>query len=163
MAAIEAKYREVEKMATDLENDIRINEIELSKVEWQNLDQQWALLKIEIEQWILQYDDIKASNLKKLYEEKGQLSADYSELEEAIYAGNKAKEALKLALKSLDNAKGYSTWDTFLGGGLLVTALKHSELENSEDDIHNAQLALQRFRTELLDIKDLKLLKKFAN
>ena len=97
LAAIEAKYREVEKTVTDLENDIQINEIELSKVEWNNLDYEWEMLKKEIEKWILQFDDVRASRLQKLYEEKGQLSADYRELEEAIYAGNQANEALKLA------------------------------------------------------------------
>lgn len=155
LATVEAKFREVEKMLADLESDVRDNETELQKLDWQSLDLQWEQLIKEKEQWIFQNNEEEARKLEQLYEEKTIVVTSIREVEEALVAGKKAKMALKKALKSLDNAEGYSTWDTFLGGGLLATALKHSELNESENAIHEAQLALQRFQTELLDVQQI--------
>ena len=155
LAAVEAKFREVEKMITDLEVDIQSNDIQLQKIEWQSLDAEWDHLRIEKEQWIFQNNEDEARQLETLYEEKTAEETYIRELKEAVYACNEAKKALKRALRSLESAEGFSTWDTYLGGGLLATALKHSELDESENAIHDAQLALQRFQTELLDIQEI--------
>ena len=41
------------------------------------------------------------------------------------------------------------------GGGLIATHLKHDALDESENYLHNAQIALQRFQNELLDVQDM--------
>lgn len=38
------------------------------------------------------------------------------------------------------------------GGGIIATHLKHDALNHSENYIHSAQIALQRFHNELLDV-----------
>ncbi|MCZ8541333.1 hypothetical protein [Psychrobacillus psychrodurans] len=153
LAAIEAKYREIEKTVIDLEKDITVNERELEKGDWESLDLEWKQIIEKKKQWLLVNNHAEATRLERLYEQKTILATSIREIIEAITAGNEAKIALKRALKSLEGAKDYSTWDTFLGGGIIATSLKHSKLDESEEAIHYAQRSLQRFHTELLDIQ----------
>ena len=153
LAAIEAKYREIEKTVIDLEKDITVNERELEKGDWESLDLEWEQIIEKKKQWLLVNNHAEATRLERLYEQKTILATSIREIIEAITAGNEAKIALKRALKSLESAKDYSTWDTFLGGGIIATSLKHSKLDESEEAIHYAQRSLQRFHTELLDIQ----------
>lgn len=153
LAAIEAKYREIEKTVIDLEKDITVNERELEKGDWESLDLEWKQIIEKKKQWLLVNNHAEATRLERLYEQKTILATSIREIIEAITAGNEAKIALKRALKSLESAKDYSTWDTFLGGGIIATSLKHSKLDESEEEIHYAQRSLQRFHTELLDIQ----------
>lgn len=156
LAAVEAKYREIEKTVIDLEQDLVDVERELDQAKWQSIDIEWERLIKEKEQWIFETKQEEASRLEKLYEEKTFFATSIREITEAISAGNDTKVALKRALKSLEGAKDYSTWDTFLGGGLIATSLKHSKLDESEEAIHAAQRSLQKFHTELLDIQQIK-------
>ncbi|MCZ8534178.1 hypothetical protein [Psychrobacillus psychrodurans] len=153
LAAIEAKYREIEKTVIDLEKDITVNERELEKGDWETLDLEWEQIIEKKKQWLLVNNHAEATRLERLYGQKTILATSIHEIIEAITAGNEAKIALKRALKSLEGAKDYSTWDTFLGGGIIATSLKHSKLDESEEAIHYAQRSLQRFHTELLDIQ----------
>ena len=41
------------------------------------------------------------------------------------------------------------------GGGLIATHLKHDALDQSENYLHSAQIALQRFHNELLDVQEM--------
>lgn len=156
LAAVEAKYREIERTVIDLEQDLKDVEIELDQAKWESIDIEWDRLIKEKEQWIFENKQEEASLLEKLYEQKTFLATSIHEITEAISAGSEAKIALRRALKSLKGAKDYSTWDTFLGGGLIATSLKHSKLDESEEAIHAAQRSLQRFHTELLDIRQIK-------
>lgn len=153
LAAIEAKYREIEKTVIDLEKDITVNERELEKGDWESLDLEWEQIIEKKKQWLLVNNHAEATRLERLYGQKTILATSIHEIIEAITAGNEAKIALKRALKSLEGAKDYSTWDTFLGGGIIATSLKHSKLDESEEAIHYAQRSLQLFHTELLDIQ----------
>lgn len=155
LAAIEAKYREIEKTVTDLEQDIVDIERELDQSRWKSIDMEWETLMKEKEGWIYGNKQVEAARLDELYDQKTFLTSSSREITEAISAGHEAKIALRRALKSLEGAKDYSTWDTFLGGGLIATSLKHSKLDESENAIHAAQRSLQKFQTELLDIQQI--------
>lgn len=156
LATIEAKYREIEKTVTDLEQDIVDIERELDQARWKSIDMEWETLMKEKEGWIYGNKQVEAARLDELYDQKTFLTSSSREITEAISAGHEAKIALRRALKSLEGAKDYSTWDTFLGGGLIATSLKHSKLDESENAIHAAQRSLQKFQTELLDIQQIK-------
>ncbi|MEK3954991.1 hypothetical protein [Psychrobacillus sp. FSL K6-1464] len=155
LATIEAKYREIEKTVTDLEQDIVDIERELDQARWKSIDMEWETLMKEKEGWIYGNKQVEAARLDELYDQKTFLTSSSREITEAISAGHEAKIALRRALKSLEGAKDYSTWDTFLGGGLIATSLKHSKLDESENAIHAAQRYLQNFQTELLDIQQI--------
>ncbi len=155
LAAIEAKYREIDKTVTDLDQDIADIERELDQASWKSIDVEWETLMKEKEGWIYVNKQVEATRLDELYDQKTFLTSSCREITEAISAGHEAKIALRKALKSLESAKDYSTWDTFLGGGLIATSLKHSKLDESENAIHAAQRSLQKFQTELLDIQQI--------
>jgi len=156
LAAVEAKYREIEKILIDLEKDSDQVRMELQKVEWQNLEEEMQKLKQEKKKWISENDLKAAKKLEEKNEEKTNVKAYIREIEDVLAANKDAILALEEALKSLNDAHGYSSWDTFFGGGAIVTALKHSELDASEEAIHRAQIALQRLQTELLDLHEIK-------
>jgi flagellin-specific chaperone FliS len=40
-----------------------------------------------------------------------------------------------------------------LGGGLLATAVKHSNIDNAQNIIHNVQFQLKKFKRELSDVR----------
>jgi len=54
-------------------------------------------------------------------------------------------------MRNNDNTEGWGTWD-LLGGGLLADIAKHSELDNSRQEIEIVQNKLLRFKTELADV-----------
>lgn len=153
-AEAELKYNEVEKTLRDLEEDIEVVKLEIANGDYSSIDQTWASLMEEKEQWLFAHTVDERQALENLYENRADLESMQKEIEEAMIAGKDALHALEQANTELDSATAMSTWDTFLGGGILVTAMKHSSLNSSQDFIHNAQMALRRFETELMDVKN---------
>ncbi|MDF2540647.1 MAG: hypothetical protein K0S47_365 [Herbinix sp.] len=74
------------------------------------------------------------------------------EIDEAINAGNQVLHKLKEAEDSLDSAEGWGMWDMF-GGGLIADMVKHSHIDDAKSSVLEIQVLLNRFRTELADIK----------
>ncbi|SER79565.1 hypothetical protein [Psychrobacillus sp. OK032] len=154
-AEVELKYNEAEKTLRDLEKDIEILKLELQSGDYGLIDQHWASLMHEKEQWIYANTVDERQELENLYENRANLESMLKEIEEALRAGKNAQSTLEQANTELDSASAMSTWDTFLGGGVFVTAMKHNSLNNSQDYIHLAQMALRRFETELMDVKNI--------
>ncbi|MFJ8263975.1 hypothetical protein ACIQ4I_18870 [Rummeliibacillus sp. NPDC094406] len=157
MAAAEAKWRESEKMITTLEQDLEETRVEAANSEWENLDERLDLIIAQKKLWIFDNNLPESEQIKSLYQSKDEIHILKREIAEALTAGDEAKRTLKFTLKRLDSAENYSSWDTIFGGGFIATAMKHSELDEAEDAIHKAQRALQRFHTELVDVRDIDL------
>ncbi|MDO4281524.1 MAG: hypothetical protein Q4C56_07835 [Peptococcaceae bacterium] len=75
------------------------------------------------------------------------------EIQEAIYAGRRAKSSLRRAQQALDSAGNWGIAD-MIGGGLISGVVKHSRLGDSRREMANARRDLQRFRRELADISE---------
>ncbi|TQR13767.1 hypothetical protein [Psychrobacillus soli] len=153
-AEVELKYNEAEKTLKDLQNDIEIVKSEIETGDYSLIDQHWTSLMQEKEQWLYANTLDDRQELENLYKNRANLESMQKEIEEALIAGKDALSALEQAKSELDSASALSTWDTFLGGGIFVTAMKHSSLNSSQDYIHLAQKALRRFETELMDVKN---------
>jgi hypothetical protein len=52
----------------------------------------------------------------------------------------------------LDRASGWSTYDTFFGGGAISSAMKHSRLDEAAQQAAYADRCLLALRTELADV-----------
>lgn len=154
-AALELKINEAKLMKQDLLKDLQNIKQELNQFNEEQLKQQLEMIILKKESWIKENQPEKAQQLQQLEESELHCKNLLIEIEEAKSAGEEALNQLYNALDSLQTASSYSTWDTFLGGGLLATYLKHEKLDESESKIHNAQIALQRFKNELLDIEEL--------
>ncbi|MFJ8067118.1 hypothetical protein ACIQYS_21315 [Psychrobacillus sp. NPDC096426] len=154
-AEVELKYNVAEKTLRDLEKDIEIVKSEIASGDYSLIDEHWASIMHEKEQWLYANTVDERQELEKLYENRANLESMLKEIKEALIAGQEALRALEQANTELNSASAMSTWDTFLGGGILVTAMKHNSLNNSQDYIHIAQMALRRFETELMDVKNI--------
>ena len=77
-----------------------------------------------------------------------------TEINEAIMAGERALEALKLAQNDLGTARIAGVVDLF-GGGLITNLIKHSKIDDAKRDIENAKYELRNFSNELDDVQDL--------
>ncbi|AWE07856.1 hypothetical protein DCE79_10860 [Lysinibacillus sp. 2017] len=156
VAVTELKLVESQLTYEDLQDDLvdiihKLNAIneEFVVKELDRLDRKKQL-------YIMQHAPLIADKLTEIMEQELLCKQLIVEIGEAIDAGNKALSTLTDAGSSLHQASNYSTWDTFLGGGFMATALKHEKLDESNSQLHLAQIALQRFSNELLDVKDMR-------
>lgn len=104
------------------------------------------------EEWASTHDAALASGLTSLAERRGALEAELREVKEADDAGVEAYQALVAASGRLGSAEGWSTWDTFFGGGLITDVVKHSRIDDSRAELRRADHALQTFARELADL-----------
>ena len=153
-AEAELKFNEAEKNVVDLEAEVKKFRVEMQNPDFAYIDEEWTDFLKEKETWIRRYDSVANGTLQKIADERVTLRSMLREIDEARDAGNKASRALGKALDKLGSAEGMSVWDTFLGGGLIVSALKYSEINSSDDHVHRAQRALRHFETELMDVQN---------
>ncbi|EKN64648.1 hypothetical protein P9E76_00050 [Schinkia azotoformans] len=150
LIAARLKLQEATKTATDLKEESKELQEKLSTVA--NIETEYQSLLMRKEKLIHSQDPVLGQKLDALLELETDLHSNLKEHEEAIEAGEKASSSLEKALKSLDSAKGWSTFDMF-GGGMISTAIKHSHINDSRDEIHHAQRALRHFQEELKDVE----------
>lgn len=93
-----------------------------------------------------------AAELIRLDTEAGALAAETRELAEATAALSRAEDALAAAQSALDSAGGWSTYDTFFGGGMVADLIKHERIGESARAFTVVNRALESLSTELADI-----------
>ncbi|PID03285.1 hypothetical protein CSV67_04605 [Sporosarcina sp. P2] len=153
-AEVELKYNEAEKNVLDLTVELEDLRNELEKPDFMHVEEDWEDFLEKKESWIRMNDSVANRTLQKISDDRVRVYSMLREIGEAFEAGEKAERALVDALKKLDSAEGISMWDTFLGGGIFVSALKYSEINSSDDYVHQAQRALRHYETELMDVQD---------
>lgn len=104
------------------------------------------------EEWARTHDADLAASLAEIAEQRGELLARDREAAEAQSAGDEAFTLLGQALSLLGSAESYSTWDTFLGGGMLSDMAKYNKMDQATEALHRADVALARFSRELADV-----------
>ncbi|WP_062107245.1 hypothetical protein [Bacillus niameyensis] len=150
----ELKYNEADKMVTDLKSETENLRREMENPDFAYVEEEWEDFLKEKEAWIRHSESKASQTLQTIADERVKLRSILREIEEARDAGSKATRALDAALDKLDSAEGMSMWDTFLGGGLIVSALKYSEMNSSDDLVHRAKRALRHYETELMDVQN---------
>lgn len=85
-------------------------------------------------------------------EEERSLESLQVELEEARAAGDRATAALERMEDSLESARRYGVWDTWMGGGFLADMAKHQRLDEAESWAEESRAALAAFQRELRDV-----------
>ena len=73
------------------------------------------------------------------------------EIREAIAAANRSLDSLERVEKSLSGARNLGLWDMF-GGGVFVSMMKHSRLDEAKMQMEEARYYLQQLQKELRDI-----------
>lgn len=100
------------------------------------------------ENLILKAED---QRLAQISERLADLQADIKELDEAVDEGQKALAGLEEVISSLKRAKEWGTFD-IIGGGIVVTAVKHSQIDHAREAVYEVQQRLRRFESELSDL-----------
>lgn len=93
-----------------------------------------------------------AAELGQIAEGIGVATAEQREIDEAVAALRAASAALEEAFGHLQSAGGWSTYDTFFGGGMVADLMKHSRIDDSAKAFARVNRALERLRIELADI-----------
>lgn len=96
--------------------------------------------------------DPRGRRLLELADERGRLTGELREVGEAQRAAAAAQHALATLDGKLGSADGWSTYDTFLGGGALGSAVKHSALDEAAQAAAYADRCIAVLRTELADV-----------
>ncbi|KUG05131.1 hypothetical protein ASZ90_017452 [hydrocarbon metagenome] len=144
------KYEEADSAVKTLEAEIEQMKNDL-KSQSNAPDVYQGALKAK-EEFLLTSSSPSASLLCDMDEKLGSLEAGNSELQEAIQAGQISLEELSKVAKSLNSSSGWGALD-ILGGGLLITAVKHSRINDAKKELKQAQASLQRFQRELADVQ----------
>jgi hypothetical protein len=76
-----------------------------------------------------------------------------SEIREAQGACEAALTSLGEAQRAVDSAQSWGTYDTWFGGGLFSSLMKHDRIDDAESYMRAVDAALDRLRRELADIR----------
>lgn len=147
--AAKLKYDECCHSVLMLEKDL-----ESYKVSFNNLldaEAEYEAVLKKKEGFILGLNNENSKKLLEVMDKIPSIEAQKKELQEAIAAGDAARNELQFVVDSLESADGWGTWD-ILGGGLLATAAKHSEIDKAKEYAQNTKIALMKFQNELADV-----------
>lgn len=90
--------------------------------------------------------------LEQVLDELAAVRTEASEVDEALGAGRRAAAQLDAASRHLGSADSWSAYDTWFGGGLVASAVKHDRLDSAAGAIRGAQEAIADFARELADV-----------
>jgi len=106
----------------------------------------------EKEAHLAQTHDPRGPKLMALAEERGELTGQLPELDEAIEAARTALGALNALSDILRSAGRWSAYDTFGGGGVPSSFFKHARMDEAAQQAAHADRCLATLRTELSDV-----------
>lgn len=79
-------------------------------------------------------------------------AAQLREIREAQDACESALTSLGQAQQRVDSARSWGTYDTWFGGGLFSSLIKHNRIDEAESYMQAVDDALNRLRRELADV-----------
>jgi hypothetical protein len=107
---------------------------------------------VAVEDWHRRSGSTTGRELTDLALALGTTRAQLAEVREALQAARDAQGLLVEAVAMLQKARDWSSYDTFLGGGMLASAVKHDRVDSAEALLRRANDALRRLATELADV-----------
>ncbi len=109
----------------------------------------------EKERALRQSDQPVARQLLEISEDMAGLQGELKEITEAIQAGNSVLSDLDQAIKSLERADHWGSWDMWSSGvlSLVIDETKHSHIDQARKSVTSAQAKISRFKRELADVQ----------
>lgn len=140
---------------TALEKDIEGLHQQLNRIGGaETLQARYEALLAEKERRLAAENHPTGQRLLQLNHELAGLRSTEREVQEAIQAGEAARAGLDSVAAMLDSAGSWGTLD-LLGGGMIVSAIKHSKLDEAHAAVADVQPLLQRFERELADVSEM--------
>ncbi|MFN8156324.1 MAG: hypothetical protein U0R68_02805 [Candidatus Nanopelagicales bacterium] len=93
-----------------------------------------------------------ASELQEIDASLTTSEAEQRELREATAAVQSARAAAGRALEKLDSASSWGTYDTWFGGDIISSSIKHSRIDDARATMNAVQTQLAAARRELADV-----------
>lgn len=93
-----------------------------------------------------------AAQLVEITSQLASVAADKADVAHAKVAAKQATGALQEAARVLSDAEGWSTFDTFLGGGMMSSLAKQDRMEAAAALLSVASAALRRLSATLADL-----------
>lgn len=149
VAAVQAEAQDARARLDALRQKIAAGEARLSDLADAHDDYQ-AALAAKVER--ADADTSHAARLLALAEERSQLLGELREVRETAEVVDEAFAALERAKEKVGSASKWSTYDTFFGGGMVESAIKHHRLDDAVTAVHDADSALDAVRAQLTDI-----------
>ncbi len=116
-----------------------------------DVQKEYIQLMKEKEKILINKSDSYKEKLENMFEKEARIASEHKELGEAMQAGNELLSSLNSVQKSLRSAGNWGTWD-MLGGGFISTMAKHSNIDEAQREINDAQYLMKKFHRELQDI-----------
>ena len=155
LLAARLKYNSCQRRVTALERDMADLRKRLDRLgDAPALQARYEALLAEKERQVSADNSPTARRLLNLSTDLAGLRDADRELREAIQAGEQAQAGLDSAVALLESAGNWGTLDLF-GGGMIVSAVKHSKLDEAHAAVQEVQPLLQRFERELADVSGL--------
>jgi chromosome segregation ATPase len=149
LLAAKLRYETAAKNVHFLQQDIADLEQRLAALG--DVDAQYNEVLQRKEQAMLSMNTPEAVKISELSHHEADIRVKLKEVDEAIAAAEPALSTLNDCLESLDEAKGWGTWD-MLGGGMISTAIKRNHMDTAQELAYEAQQHLRRFQRELEDL-----------
>jgi chromosome segregation ATPase len=126
----------LEKDVSDIRNRLILLKEEITKVR-----EDGARVYIEVKNRNAQLENIMVHKKSEILE-----------IDQAIIAGNDVLSSLDETSRELKSAEGWSTWDTFGGGGFLSDMIKYDKMDNAQRNMNQLSRSIRKFRAELKDV-----------
>lgn len=143
------KYDECMSIINDLSAELTNAKSQLRT--YQDSDEEYNQKIEEKKKMIINEGGHKGKELRGYLDRINEIKLEMKELREAISAGQRTSDALGRVKDSLEDAKGWGTWD-MLGGGFFVNMAKHSAIDQANNYAHDFQRKLKSFMKELEDV-----------
>lgn len=130
-----------------------MSQLRAERMKVANSEQKYEELLKKKHEMLLQNDSQNATIIIELENKIASYKANLKEINEAIVAGNRVLSSLDRVQKSLNSADSWGVWDMIGGGGLITNMIKHGHIDDAKDMASDVQTLLNRFRTELTDVK----------
>lgn len=150
LLAAQLKYQQAKRAVEDLRADQADLAARLEDL--RGVEDDYAALLARKEDLLRQSRPEVTAELMRLSEEIANRQAETREIDEAIAAARRVHASIGQVIDSLDSAESWGLWD-MMGGGLLSTAAKHSEIDDARAAAAKAQADISRFTRELADVQ----------
>lgn len=146
----EQEYLAAKVRYEELENSINLTESNIAntKAEIASLEKELTDLK---QAGRMQFAEID-KKFTEMENEIKQLRLEIKELNEAIAAGNRVCDAIARAIKKLEAAHGWATYDMFSRGGLISHMAKYGNIDDAQEIVKQIGHLIDVFQSELKDV-----------
>jgi len=100
-------------------------------------------------------DDLAGVQYANLENERNTIVSQITEIKQALNAAAKVELTAQEALKALESASSWATYDAFMRGGIISHMVKYSRIDNAEQNFHKLSSQLRCLKSELSDVDGL--------